>query len=62
MGQGQGGAGRDGSKKSKPIPTLSYGAGLKSCPIYAPLPLQSGENPSGEERVKWGEAKLSSLF
>ena len=45
--------GRGGSKKSKPILTPPYGAGLKSRPIPAPPPLQGGENP---HEVKWGGA------
>ena len=38
MGQGWGGAGRGGSKKSKPIPTPPHGVGLKSYPIFASSP------------------------
>ena len=64
------GAGWGGSKKSKlipapPRPAPPRGAGLKSPPIPAPLPLRGEENPlrrSGERRVKQGEAKLPSLF
>ena len=60
------GMGRGGSKKCKPIPVPPRGAGLKSYPIPAPPPLRGGENPhgakrGGEERVKRGGAKLSSL-
>ena len=50
MGWGWGGAGRGGSKKFKPILAPPHGAGLKSCPIPAPLPLRSGENPHGVKR------------
>ena len=59
------GTGWGGSKKSKLIPAPPRGAGLKSPPILAPLPLWGEENPlrrSGERQVKQGEAKLSSLF
>ena len=45
-----GGAGRGGSKKSKPIPTSPRGAGLKSCPIPAPAPMWGGENPCESKR------------
>ena len=37
--------GKSGSKKSKPIPALPRGVGLKSCPIPGPPPLRGGENP-----------------
>ena len=47
MGRGWEGTGQDGSKKSKRIPTLSRGAGLKSCPIPTAPPLRGGENPRG---------------
>ena len=50
------GVGRDESKKSKPIPTSSCGAGLKSCPILAPPPLRGGENPHGAKRGGAGQA------
>ena len=51
-GAGRGGVGQDGSKMSKPIPASPRGAGLKSCPIFAPPPLWNGKNPC---RVKRGE-------
>ena len=51
---GRGGAG--GSKKCKPIPAPSRGAGLKSHPILAPPPLQGGENPHGAKRGGAGQA------
>ena len=38
------------SKKSKPIPALPRGAGLKSYPIPAALPLQCGKNSHGSKR------------
>ena len=47
MGWGWEGTGQGGSKKSKPIPALPCGAGLKSCPIPTPPPLRVGENPRG---------------
>ena len=47
---GRGGAIRGGSKKSKPILSLSRDAGLKSCPNPTPSPLQGKENPQG---AKW---------
>ena len=53
MGRGWEGTGQGGSKKSKPIPALPYGVGLKSCPIPAPPPLRGGENPC---RAKLGGA------
>ena len=40
-------------KKSKPIPALPHGAGLKSRPIPALPPLQGKENSCG---AKWGGA------
>ena len=55
-GAGRGGAGWGGSKKCKPIPTLSRGAGLKSHPIPAPPPLRGGENPHGAKRGGAGQA------
>ena len=51
------GEGRGGSKKSKPITVPPCGAGLKSCPIPASPPLQSGENLRGVGNpcgAKWG--------
>ena len=54
--RGGDGAGRDGSKKCKSIPTPSRGAGLKSCLIPAPPPLQGGENPHGAKRGRAGQA------
>ena len=47
------GAGWDrlGLKRSKSIPVLLRGAGLKSYSISTPSTLQGGENPCG---VKWG--------
>ena len=56
MRRGRDGAGRGGSKKSKPIPTPPRGAGLKSCPIPAPPPLQGGENPHEAKRGGAGQA------
>ena len=50
--------GRDragGSKKSKPIPTLPRGAGLKSCPIPTPPPLRGRENPHGAKQGGAGQ-------
>ena len=47
------GAGRGGSKKSKPISALSSGVRLKSYPISTPPPLWGGENTHG---AKWGGA------
>ena len=41
----RGGVRQNGSKKSKPIPTLPYGARLKSWPIPALRPLWGKENP-----------------
>ena len=52
----QDGAGWGGSKKCKPIPAPSHGAGLKSCPIPAPPPLRGGENPHGAKRGGAGQA------
>ena len=59
----QGGAGRGGSKKCKPIPVLPRGAGLKSRPIPTPPPLRGGENPHGAKRggvgqVRWGKIAI----
>jgi len=48
--RGWGGVGRCGSKKSKPIPVLPHGAGLKSCPIPALPTLQGEENSCGAKR------------
>ena len=60
------GVGRGRSKKSKPILTSPHGAGLKSCPIFAPPPLRGGENlHRGEARrdgSKRGGEKLPSLL
>ena len=59
------GMGRDGSKKSKPIPAPPRGAGLKFPPIPTPQPLLGGETrgeQSGEGRVKRGRTKLTSLL
>ena len=56
MGRGREGAGRDGSKKSKPIPAPPRGVGLKSRPIPAPSPLRGGENPHGAKRGGAGQA------
>ena len=57
----QRGVGWGRSKKSKPIPVLSCGAELKSCPISAPITSTRQEKPTrdeaGEGRVKRGEAK-----
>ena len=54
-GDGDGdGVGRSGSKKSKPNPALPRDVELKSCPIAAPPPLRSGENPSGAKRGRAG--------
>ena len=50
------GAGRDGSKKCKPIPAPSHGAGLKSCAIPVPPPLRGGENPYGVKQREAGQA------
>ena len=50
------GMGWGGSKKCKPIPAPPRGAGLKSCPIPAPSPLQNGENPHGAKRGGAGQA------
>ena len=50
------GDGRGGSKKCKPIPALPHGAGLKSCPIPAPSPLQGGENLHGAKGGGAGQA------
>ena len=61
------GAGRVGSKKSKPIATPPRGAGLNSRPIPVSPPLRGRENlhrakqESEERRVKRGGAKLPSL-
>ena len=55
MGRGWEGTGQDGSKKSKRIPTLSRGAGLKSCPIPTPPPLWGGENLRGAKRGGAGQ-------
>ena len=44
-----------GSKKCKSIPAPPRGAGLKSCPIPAPSPLQNGENPHGAKRGGAGQ-------
>ena len=52
----QGGVGRGGSKNCKPIPVPPRGAGLKSRPIPAPLPLWGGENPHGAKRGGAGQA------
>ena len=61
----RGGVGRGRSKKSKPIPDLSRGAELNSCPISAPITSTRQGKPArdkaGEGRVKRGEAKLTSL-
>ena len=54
--RGGGRAGRDGSKKCKPIPPPPHGAGLKSRPIPAPPPLRSGENLHGAKRGGAGQA------
>ena len=51
----RGGDGRGGSKKCKPIPAPPRGAGLKSCPIPAPLPLRGGENPHWVKRGGAGQ-------
>ena len=47
---------RGGFKKCKSIPAPPRGAGLKSCPIPAPSPLRSGENPHGTKRGGAGQA------
>ena len=65
--RGGDGAGQGGSKKCKPIPTPSRGAGLKPHPIPAPPPLRGGENPHGAKRggvgqAGQGRAKLPSLI
>ena len=39
-----------GLKSVNPSPLLPHGVGLKSRPIPAPPPLQSGENPHGAKR------------
>ena len=52
------GARWSGSKKSKHIPTLPRGAGLKSYPILVLSPLQGGENP---HTMKWGRVGLSGV-
>ena len=64
-----GGAGRGGSKKSKPITASPRGAGLKSHPILPPPPpnkhicgtgkIHLGQK--GEGRIKQSGTKLSSL-
>ena len=51
--QGRAGMGWVGSKKFKPNPAPPYGAGLKSCPILTPPPLQGGANL---REAKWGGA------
>ena len=48
-----------GFKKSKPIPALPHGVGLKSRPIPALPPLRDGKNP---RRAKRGWAGLPSIF
>ena len=48
--------GQGGSKKCKPIPTSSHGAGLKSHHIPALPPLRGGENPHGAKRGGAGQA------
>ena len=48
-------AGRSGSKMSKFILTLSHGAGLKSCHILTPPPLQDRENPCRAKREGAGK-------
>ena len=51
--------GRGRSKKCKPIPAPSRGAGLKSYPIPVPSPLrggEGGENPHGAKRGGTGQA------
>ena len=65
-GQGWGGAKQVRSKKSKLIPALSCGVGLKSRLILTPLPLRPQGGRSGVKLV-WDEversrAKLSSLL
>ena len=44
-------AGRGGFKKFKLIPALPCGAGLKSCPIPTPSPLQSETGRGGLSEV-----------
>ena len=45
-----------GLKSVNPSPLLPHGVGLKSRPIPAPPPLQSGENPHGAKREGAGQA------
>ena len=53
-------AGWGESKKSKLIPPLPHGAGLKSPSILVPSPLQGGRSREG--RVKRVGVKLPSLI
>jgi len=65
VGQEWGRVGRGGSKKSKPIPALPHGAGLKSCPIPVPPLLWGGKNlhrAKREGRVKRDGGKLPYLI
>ena len=49
---------QDESKKSKSIPALPYGVGLKSSPIPTPSPLQGGGNLNGTSQVRWGKIAI----
>ena len=53
-GTGRGGVGRGGFKKSKLISAPPHGAGLKSCLISTPLPLQGEANPRGAKQEGTG--------
>ena len=55
MGQGGDGVGQGGSKKSKSIPALPCGEGLKSCPILTSPHLQGGENLYGVKQEGAGQ-------
>ena len=61
MGWGWGRSSQGGSKKSKPIPSLSHGAGLKSYPIPAPPTLQGEENLQEAKRGGTGQARQGIL-